>query len=71
MPTFDDTRDQIAPSLLHPVTEVLSRYLAMTAPARSRASADDRTLPSSEAGRSDGSVQIQTEELWDALGDFA
>jgi hypothetical protein len=59
MPTFDDTRDQVAPSFLHPVTEVLSRYLAMTAPTRARASADDRP------------VQIQAEELWDALGDFA
>jgi hypothetical protein len=71
MPTFEDARDQVAPSFLHPVTEVLSRYLAMTAPASSRTIAEDRALPVSEAGRSEGSRQIQAEELWDALGDFA
>ena len=66
MPSFDDT---IAPSLVHPVSEVLARYLAMTAPSRSGAEA--RTPLSSRSPDDDRSPAIRAEELWDALGDFA
>ncbi|HEX4532336.1 MAG TPA: hypothetical protein VIA11_23340 [Acidimicrobiia bacterium] len=68
MPSFDDT---IAPSLLHPVSEVLTRYLAMTAPARSSSGAAPRTPLSSQSPRDNRSAAIRAEELWDALGDFA
>jgi hypothetical protein len=67
MPSFDDT---IAPTLLHPVSEVLTRYLAMTAPARSSSDAAHPPL-SSGSPRDDRSAAIRAEELWDALGDFA
>ena len=63
MPTFSDTRDRVAPSFTHPMTEVLSDYLAMTAP--------ERTSPGSPAETPDRSAQSRAEELWDALGDFA
>jgi hypothetical protein len=68
MPNFDDT---IAPALVHPVSEVLTRYLAMTAPARSRSGADARTPLSSRSPDDHRSAAIRAEELWDALGDFA
>ena len=68
MPSFDDT---IAPSLMHPVSEVLTRYLGMTAPARSRSGAEARTPLSSRPPDENSSAAIRAEELWDALGDFA
>lgn len=71
MPAFTDTRDHVTPSFMFPVSEVLSRYLAMTAPTRSRAGAEERTPPTPRAAGSDGSAQTRAEELWDALGDFA
>ena len=71
MPNFSDTRERFTPSPTHPVTEALSRYLAMTAPDRSRPGAKDRTSPRYQTASSDRSVQIRVEELWDTLGDFA
>jgi hypothetical protein len=71
MPTFRDTRTRPERSSSHPVTEVLSRYLAMTAPERPRPGSHDRTSPRSPVTSSRPSVQRRAEELWDALGDFA
>jgi hypothetical protein len=69
MPSFDDT---FAPSPMHPVSEVLTSYLAITAPARARSGAEARTpLLSSRSPGDDRSATIRAEELWDALGDFA
>jgi hypothetical protein len=68
MPSFDET---FAPSLTHPVSEVLTRYLAMTAPARGRSGADAHTPRPSRSPGDDRSAAIRAEELWDALGDFA
>ncbi len=64
MPSFTDSRDRAAPLPTHPVSEVLSRYFAMTAPTRvrsARSSEDDY----------EASSRRRAEELWDALGDFA
>src|SRR5207253_2128559 len=71
MTTFRDSREHSSPSFTHPVSEALSRYLAMTAPGRARAGTGDRTPPASVPFGSDGSAQLRAEELWDALGDFA
>ena len=74
MPTFSaDTREALTPSLVFPVSEVLSSYLAMTAPTRSRAGAraEGRTAPGPRAAGSDESGELRAAELWDALGDFA
>jgi hypothetical protein len=68
MPSFDDT---IAPALMHPVSEVLTRYFAMTAPARPRSRDEDGARRSSPAPGAERSAAIRAEELWDALGDFA
>jgi hypothetical protein len=71
MPTFNDSRDRSPSPATHPVSEALSRYLAMTAPTRARAGLEHRTPHASEALGFDGSAQLRAEELWDALGDFA
>jgi hypothetical protein len=71
MPTLNDTRDPVTPPFTFPVSEVLSRYLAMTAPTRSRAGAENRRPPSAQTARSNGSAHTRAEELWDSLGDFA
>ena len=71
MPTFQNTRRRGAPSVKHPVSDVLSRYLAMTAPARRRASVLAPAPRSSDALRAERSAGSRAEELWDALGDFA
>jgi len=67
MTTFEDARDRVAPSRTHPVrthpvSELLSRYFAMTAPGRPRSAA----MVPAERPR-----PVRAEELWDALGDFA
>ena len=69
MPTLDDTREPVTPAFTFPVTEELSRYLAMTGPTPFRTGAENRRPP--KAQTSDGSAQTPADELWDSLGDFA
>ena len=71
MPTFNDTREPVTPAFSFPVSEVLSGYLTMTAPTRSRAGAENRRPPRTQTAGSDGLAQTRAEELWDSLGDFA
>jgi hypothetical protein len=71
MPLFHDPRDRAASRSTHPVDEAVSRYLAMTTPARARGRAEDHRPHAPEGGVFDGSAQARAEEIWDALGDFA
>ncbi len=71
MPTLNDTREPATPAVTFPVTEELSRYLAMTGPTSSRTGAEIRRPPGAQTASSDGSAQTRAEELWDSLGDFA
>lgn len=71
MPTLNDTREPATPAFTFPVTDVLSRYLAMTGPTPSRTGAENRRPPSAQTVNSDGLAQTRAEELWDSLGDFA
>ncbi len=71
MPINDKTQDRPAPFFPYPVSEALSRYLAMTAPAPSVTSAPNRvTRPSAAIGAAEAD-DTQLEDLWDLLGDFA
>jgi hypothetical protein len=71
MPLFDNPRDRASSRSTHPVNETLSRYLAMTTPARPRAGAEDHRPYAPEGAGLEGSAQSRAEEIWDALGDFA
>ena len=71
MPPFNDSRNRAASPFTHPVSEPRSGYLAMTAAARPRTSAEDRRPYAPEVAGFDAAVQIRVEELWDVLGDFA
>ena len=71
MPTFNDTREPVTAAFTFPVSEVLSGYLTMTAPTRSRVGAEHRRSPRAQTAGSDGLAQTRAEELWDSLGDFA
>jgi hypothetical protein len=53
------------------VTEVLSRYLAITAPDRSRAQAEHRRASRAQVASANDFALTRAEELWDSLGDFA
>ena len=71
MPTRNDTRDPVTRAFTFPVTEELTRYLAMTGPTPSGTGGENRRPPRAPTASSDGSVQTRAEELWDSLGDFA
>jgi hypothetical protein len=71
MPTFNDTREPVTPAFTFPVTDVLSRYLAMSGSTPSGTGAKNPRPASAETASADGSAQTRAEELWDALGDFA
>ena len=71
MPPRNDTLEPVTPAFTFPVTEVLSRYLAMTAPNRSRARAENRRPSRAQTASANGSALPRADELWDSLGDFA
>jgi hypothetical protein len=71
MPINDKTQDRPAPFFPYPVSEALSRYLAMTAPGISRTTAPDRAIQPSAAIGAGEADHTQLEDLWDLLGDFA
>ena len=71
MPINDDTRERTAPFFPYPVSEAVSRYLAMTAPALSSTPAPNRVIrPSAAIGAAEPD-HTHLEDLWDLLGDFA
>ena len=70
MYTPNDASPRVEPSFAHPVTEMLTRYLAIASPARGRGTLSDG-VPPSPATTSGTSAQLRAEELWDELGDFA